>query len=80
MDDASIDAALAQVVDEWGVPDVLVNNAIYQSPASTARFLDAPQDEMHKLLLGNVLAQWRIIRALLPAMVERGNGTIVDIT
>lgn len=80
MDDASIDAALARVRDEWGVPDVLVNNAIYQSPASTARFLDVSQDEMQKLLLGNALAQWRIIRTLLPAMLERGSGTILDLT
>ena len=80
MDDASIDGALRRVVEEWGTPAVLVNNAIYQSPASTARFLDASPDEMHKLLLGNALAQWHVIRTLLPLMIERGSGTIVDIT
>jgi NAD(P)-dependent dehydrogenase (short-subunit alcohol dehydrogenase family) len=80
MDDASIDSAIKRVVAEWGVPDALVNNAIYQGPGRTARFLATEQDELHKLLLGNVLAQWRIIRALLPPMIERGHGTIVDIT
>ncbi len=80
MDDASIDTAIDRVVSTWGVPDVVVNNAIYQGPGRTARFLDTSQDELHRLLLGNVLAQWRIIRALLPAMIERGHGTIVDIT
>src|SRR3954447_8316136 len=58
MDDGSIDAAVARVVSEWGVPDVLVNNAIYQGPGRTARFLATPQEELHRLLLGNVLAQW----------------------
>jgi len=35
-------------------PDALVNNAIYQGPGRTARFLATEQDELHKLLLGNV--------------------------
>jgi NAD(P)-dependent dehydrogenase (short-subunit alcohol dehydrogenase family) len=80
MDDASIDAACARVVAGWGVPDVVVNNAIYQGPARHERFLQTTQAELHELLLGNVLAQWRIIRAFLPAFVERGSGTILDVT
>ena len=80
MDDASIDAMVTTVQEQWGTPDVLVNNAIYQGPARTARFLDSSQEELHKLLLGNVLAQWRIIRQFLPAMIERQSGTIIDIT
>jgi NAD(P)-dependent dehydrogenase (short-subunit alcohol dehydrogenase family) len=80
MDDASIDTAVRRVLAEWGPPDVLVNNAIYQGAQRAERFLDTPQDELHKLLLGNVLAQWRIIRGLLPAFVARGSGTILDVT
>src|SRR3954454_24616965 len=30
MEDASIDAAVRRLIDAWGMPDVLVNNAIYQ--------------------------------------------------
>ncbi len=80
MADASIDAAVAVLFERWGVPDVLVNNAIYQGAGRHARFLDATQDELHHLLVGNVLAQWRIIRSVLPAFVARGAGTILDIT
>ncbi len=80
LDDAVIDSAVQRVLDEWGSPDVLVNNAIYQGPGRTARFLDASQDELHNLLIGNVLSQWRIIRTLLPTFIDRGSGTILDIT
>lgn len=80
MDDASIDAALTTVRAAFGCPDVLVNNAIYQGPARTARFLDASLEELHRLLVGNVLAQWRILQTLLPSMIERGSGTVIDIT
>jgi NAD(P)-dependent dehydrogenase (short-subunit alcohol dehydrogenase family) len=80
LDDASIDDALTRLLEAWGAPDVLVNNAIYQGAGRHARFLDSTQDELHNLLLGNVLAQWRIVRALLPAFIERGSGTILDIT
>ena len=80
MDDVSIDAMTQYVMKTWGTPDVLVNNAIYQGPGRRARFLDTPDDELHALLRGNALSQWRIIRAFLPAMIERGNGTIINIT
>jgi NAD(P)-dependent dehydrogenase (short-subunit alcohol dehydrogenase family) len=80
MDDASIDTATTRLRAEWGVPDVLVNNAIYQGPARTSRFLDSSQDELHRLLIGNVLSQWRIIRAFLPDFIARGSGTILDVT
>jgi NAD(P)-dependent dehydrogenase (short-subunit alcohol dehydrogenase family) len=80
MNDASIDAAVRRAIDTWGVPDALVNNAIYQGPGRHERFLDTTQDALHDLLIGNVLAQWRIIRALLPEFIARRSGTIVDIT
>ena len=80
MEDASIDAMLDVVRMQWGAPDVLVNNAIYQGPGRRARFLDTPQEELHSLLIGNALSQWRVIRGLLPAMIDRGSGTIINIT
>ncbi len=80
MDPASIDAMALRVRNESGIPDIIVNNAIYQGPGRTARFLDTSLDELHKLLIGNVVAQWQVIRHFLPAMIERGHGTIINIT
>ena len=80
MDAASVDAMAQRVIDLCGVPDVLVNNAIYQGPGRTARFLDTSLDELHRLLQGNVVAQWQIIRHFLPAMIDRGRGTIINVT
>ncbi len=80
MDPASIDAMIQRLIGECGVPEVLVNNAIYQGPGRAARFLATPIDELHNLLLGNAVAQWRILHALLPRMIERGHGTVINIT
>lgn len=80
MDGTSVDAMSSRLLDTWGAPDVLVNNAIYQGPGRRARFLDTPQEELHALLRGNALAQWQVIRAFLPAMITRGGGTIINMT
>ena len=80
MDPVSIAVATTVVMDAWGPPDVLVNNAIYQGAGRQARFLETSDEDLGDILTGNVLSQWRIIRAILPAMLERGDGTILNIT
>ncbi len=42
-------------------------------------FLDLPTEKAEELVKLNVLAPVRLIRAALPSMVERGNGTIISI-
>lgn len=41
-------------------------------------FLDLPAEKAEELVKLNVLAPVRLIRAALPSMVERGNGTIIS--
>ena len=80
LDYASIDAAIAAAKAHFGHIDVMVNNAIYQGPGLMADFLDGDFADPEKTFTGNVLAQAYIVRALLPDMLARQTGTIVNLT
>ena len=80
LDRASLGVAAAAVLERWGQVDVLVHNARYIGPGHMDRFLDTPVDILERHLQGNFLAPLVLDHLLLPAMIERGGGTIVDIT
>ena len=60
--------------------DVLVNNAVHTGPGSMEAFLDLTIDMVETKLQANVVSQLVLIKAVLPSMLERGDGTIIDIT
>lgn len=61
---------------ELGPIDVLVNNAGIQIVGLTH---EVEPEAGERLLTVNVMAPFRLTRAVLPRMLERGRGTIVDI-
>ncbi|MGQ0803535.1 MAG: SDR family NAD(P)-dependent oxidoreductase [Actinomycetota bacterium] len=79
-DRVTIGAAVQRTLDEWGRIDVLVNNAVDTGPGSMARFDDTPVEVIEAKLAANAVAQVVMIKAVLPGMVERGDGTVVNIT
>ena len=80
LDRASLIAAIEHVLDEWGNIDVLVNNAVHTGPGSMARFDDTTIDVVETKLQANVVSQLVLIKAVLPHMLERGDGTIINVT
>jgi NAD(P)-dependent dehydrogenase (short-subunit alcohol dehydrogenase family) len=80
LDRASILAAAERVIDEWDHIDVLVNNAIHTGPGSMLRFEDTTVEMIETKLAANVVAQVVLIKAVLPHMVERGDGTVLNVT
>ncbi len=74
-------AACQQVVDEtvarYGGVDILVNNAAITLPAG---ILDTTPEQYDQVIATNLTAPFMLTRAVLPVMVARGGGSIVNIT
>lgn len=66
-----VDAAIAQVMDRYGRIDVLCNNAGIHTDQD---FLTGTVDPWHQQWAVNVMAQVHTTRAVLPQMLERGEG------
>jgi len=80
LDRASLTAAVDRVLGEWGHLDVLVNNAVHTGPGSMLRFEDTTVEMLETKLAANAVSQVVLIKAVLPHFVERGEGTIVNVT
>ena len=80
LDHPSLERAADAVLGEWGRIDVLVNNGRYIGPGHMDRILDTPVQLLRDHLEANALAPVVLIKAVVPQMIERGGGTIIDIT
>ncbi len=79
-DRASVVAAARRVLATWGSVDVLVNNGRYIGPGHMDRFEDTPLELLDRHLEANVMSPLALTKELLPGMLERGSGVIVNIT
>jgi 2-hydroxycyclohexanecarboxyl-CoA dehydrogenase len=73
---ASVDAAVAAITAELGPVDVLVNNAGWDL---FVPFLQTQPDDWSKLIDINLTGALHMHHAVLPAMVERGSGRVINI-
>ena len=80
LDRASLTTTVERVLDTWGRIDVLVNNAIYTGPGNMALFADTTIETIETAVSANVVAQVVLIKAVLPHMLERGTGIVVNVT
>ena len=78
MDRSSVEHAAEAALDAWGRVDVLANNAIYQGPGTMDRILDLPLELAERCLVGDYLHPLLLIQLLLPQMLERGEGRVVN--
>lgn len=76
-DAAAVAAALAALPPEWRAPDVLVNNA------GLSRGLEPLQegrlDDWNEMLDTNVKGLLHVTRAVVPGMVARGRGHVINL-
>lgn len=77
-DRASVEALPRTVLDAWGRIDVLYNNAIYRGVGTLDRVADLTMESMTALMVGNFMHQVLLIQGVLPHMVERGSGSIIN--
>lgn len=76
-DEGAVAAALAEATGRFGPVETLVNNAGVLRLGDVA---DQPVDDWRATLDVNVTAVVGVTRQVLPAMLERGSGTIVVVS
>jgi NAD(P)-dependent dehydrogenase (short-subunit alcohol dehydrogenase family) len=80
IDRAALGAAATTVLERWGAVDVVVHNARYIGPGHMDTFLGAPVSAIENHMQGNFFAPLILNKYLIPPMVERGRGLVIDLT
>lgn len=66
------------LIDQFGAPDLLINNAaMINQPAP---LWDVSRVEFQELVALNLVAVHTVIRHLLPAMIEQGEGIVINLS
>src|SRR3546814_378200 len=78
LDAHAIDQGIAEMIEKEGRIDVLVNN-VGGSLHTPQRFLELTDQHWRQVLDLNVMTAVRVSRSIIPHMVERGYGRIVNL-
>ncbi len=78
LDVESIDRAVSQALSEWGQIDLLLNNGIYTGTGAMDLFLDLDLANVQDMFRGNLFAQIQITQRVLPSMLKRGGGILIN--
>jgi len=72
----SIEGFAGKVLQRFGAPDVIVNGAGW---GKNHPFVEGTPDLWNKMIALNFVGPMQLTKALLPKMIERGSGRIVNI-
>lgn len=72
-----VNAAVEKINRELGPIDILINNA---GIASFGKFLELHPSEWEKIIRVNLMGVYYVTRAVLPQMIERKTGDIINIS
>ena len=78
-DNAQLEKVLAEAAAHFGPPEVLVNNAGITGGPKATTLHETPPELVDRVLDVNLRAVIRLSAAVLPAMLERRHGVIVNI-
>lgn len=74
----SVRIAVHSAIEHFGHIDLLFNNAVYQGSGNQERLLDVTTDQLMAIYQGNVLTPLSLVQIILPGMLARGQGTIIN--
>jgi len=77
-DDAAVGAWTSHVLDTFGTPDLLVNNAAIVN--ANAKLWEVPVEDFRQLTDVNINGVHSVLRHMLPAMISVGTGVIVNLS
>jgi NAD(P)-dependent dehydrogenase (short-subunit alcohol dehydrogenase family) len=66
--------------DTFGFIDILINNASELGPTPMPELTDLDPDTFTRILEVNLVAPLRLIRHVVPGMLARGDGLIINVT
>lgn len=75
-DPAALRRAADEILSRHGGVDILVNNA---GVTTLGTVLDTSLEEVNRVFVINFNAPYLLIQAVLPAMIERGGGSVVNV-
>ena len=75
-DETAVNAAVAHIAGELGPIDILINNA---GIGTFGPFLEMPVADWERIIRVNLLGAYYVTRAVLPAMLARKAGDIINV-
>lgn len=78
LDEQSMINAAQHTLDHFGSVDLLFNNAVYQGTGNVEPVLEVRRDQLDAIYQGNVFTPLALVKTLLPGMLERRSGTIIN--
>jgi NAD(P)-dependent dehydrogenase (short-subunit alcohol dehydrogenase family) len=72
----SVAASVGKIRGEFGDADILVNNAGIRF---VRKVLEIPNEEWNRTIAVNLTGMFYMVKAVAPAMIERGKGKIVNV-
>jgi 3-oxoacyl-[acyl-carrier protein] reductase len=73
----SVNAAVEKALAEFGTIDILINNA---GIAAFGKFLELEPQEWERIIQVNLMGTYYVTRAVLPNMIDRQTGDIINIS
>jgi 3-oxoacyl-[acyl-carrier protein] reductase len=77
-DPVGVESVFTRVLSELGVPDLLVNNAAISGGSGLS--CELPEQDWWRVFEINVRGTYLCTRAVLPAMMARGSGRIINLS
>src|SRR5699024_4066235 len=76
-DSEAVNTAVKQIESELGMTDILINNA---GIAKFGKFLELTPEQFKQIIDVNLMGVYYVTRAVLPSMIERNTGDIINIS